>query len=480
MRPRHPFPTGDTAAPEDPLALARQFPAWSAVVPLTRLQRAGLAVGAIALAALSLFYPWTVARGFILLATLFYTVTSLYKLALVRFSVSRNAEIRIPPAESAALDAGTLPVYSILVPMMHEPESVEGLVRALDALDYPADRRDVQLLLEEDDTETRAVAERMTLPEGFRITRIPPSHPRTKPKACNLGLARARGEFLVIYDAEDRPERDQLRKAVAAFRRVPDDVACLQCRLNFYNPRQNLLTRWFTAEYSAWFDLCLPGLAALRAVIPLGGTSNHFRTDVLRRLCGWDAYNVTEDCDLGVRLHRTGWSTRMLEATTWEEACSSLPYWIRQRTRWLKGYLQTYLVHMRRPLRLLRDLGPAGFFHFQTLIGGVVLTLLINPLFWALALLWMVYRTAALAELFPGMVFVLGALCLFAGNFVFVYIGAIACYRRGYFDLLRTALLAPFYWVLMSVSAWRAFLQFFANPFHWEKTRHGLASSRPS
>ncbi|MBM4144350.1 MAG: glycosyltransferase [Lentisphaerae bacterium] len=460
----------------DPLALAHRRPDLSASVPILPGQKIVMIAVSLALMALSVLRPWQTAQGCVMLATAFYLLFTFYKLLLVRLSVVSRAEIRIAPAELAGLKDADLPVYSILVPLYHEPESLPGLVQSLVALDYPDHRKDVQLLLEEDDAATREAAARLTLPRGFRVTVVPKSFPRTKPKACNIGLAQARGEYLVIYDAEDRPEPDQLRKAVAGFRRAGPDVICLQCRLNFYNPRFNLLTRWFTAEYSAWFDLSLPGLSAMNAVIPLGGTSNHFVTRKLEELMGWDAYNVTEDCDLGVRIYRAGYRSRMLATTTWEEACGSLPFWIRQRTRWLKGYIQTYLVHMRRPWRLLRDLGPANFMHFQMLIGGIVFCFLINPLFWFLALLWFTLRLEILADLFPGLVFVGGALCLFAGNFAFAYIGAIGCYQRGYYDLVKYALLAPAYWTMMSYSGWRACFQFFSNPFHWEKTRHGLST----
>lgn len=461
---------------DDPLALSKERPEWSAARPLTAGQKwlfAGLAA-AVALAAWR--DPWGAGRAFVWISTAFYVVFTLYKFLLIRLSVARSSEIVVTTGDLAGLDAARLPVYSILVPMYREPESVRHLVESIRAMDYPADKKDVQLLLEEDDAETRAAVAALALPPGFRVTVVPQSFPRTKPKACNVGLAQARGEYLVIYDAEDRPEPDQLKKAVIGFSRVGPDVVCLQCKLNFYNPRQNLLTRWFTAEYSAWFDLSLPGLSALRAVIPLGGTSNHFVTAQLRDLLGWDAYNVTEDCDLGVRIYRAGYRSRMLDTTTWEEACSSLPFWIRQRTRWLKGYMQTYLVHMRRPLRLARELGPANFLHFQLLVGGIVFSFLINPIFWIMTLLWFLFRIEVLTQLFPGLVFVLGSLCLFAGNFAFAYIGAVGCYRRGYYDLVKYALLAPLYWVLMSVSGWRAFLQFFMNPFHWEKTKHGLVA----
>lgn len=458
----------------DPLALSRAKPEWSARVPVARSQQAVLAVLSAVTVGLLLWNPWGVAKGFVLVCTLFYVFQSVYKLALTRFSMSRGADMAVTVDEVAALRDADLPVYSILVPMYREAESVGRLVESLRKIDYPPGKLDIQLLIEEDDAGTRDALSPLTLPPQFRVTLIPVSHPRTKPKACNVGLHKARGKYLVIYDAEDRPEPDQIKKAVAAFGRAEPGVVCLQCRLNFYNPRQNLLTRLFTAEYSAWFDLSLPGLSAVKGVIPLGGTSNHFLTAELADLMGWDAYNVTEDCDLGIRLFRRGHTTRMLHSTTWEEACSRIRFWIPQRSRWVKGYIQTYLVHMRNPAKLIRDIGIMRFFHFQMIIGGGVFSALLNPLFWALALLWFLARIEALTVFFPGPVFAMAFLCLFAGNFAFIYLGAVGCYRRRYWDLVKYALLMPAYWLVMSYSAWRAFFQFFGDPFRWEKTAHGL------
>lgn len=460
--------------PVDPLELANRRPDWSARESLTRRQRAVMLLLAVAVIVAAALAPMATARLAVCFCTLFYLAVTLYKLVLIRASEHAGAMLHFDAAALAARASRPWPLFSIIVPMYREPETLPQMAQALQALDYPADCKDIQLLLEADDEPTLAAARSLNLPSNFRVTVIPPSFPRTKPKACNIGLHHARGEFLVIYDAEDRPEPDQLKKAVLAFEASPANVACVQSRLNYYNPGQNLLTRWFAAEYSAWFDMQLPGLAALRAVIPLGGTSNHFRLAVLRELYGWDAYNVTEDCDLGVRLCRVGYGTRMVATTTWEEACGSLPFWIRQRTRWQKGYIQTYCVHMRRPWLLLRELGLAGFVHFQLLVGGVIFSSLINPVFWFMALLWFAVRPAALAALFPGPVFAAGALCLFAGNFVFVYVNLLGCYRRRYDRLMWANLLTPFYWMLMSYSGWRAFLQFFSNPFKWEKTQHGL------
>ena len=467
-----------TVAEVDPLELAHRRPDWSASVPLTRTQQALLVLTALAVIASTVLWPMRTGQVFVCTATLFYLLVTGYKLWIIGSSVKHGAAFRFSAEEIADEGERDWPVYSIIVPMYKEPEVVPQMVRGLQAMDYPENCKDVQLLLEEDDPATLAAARALTMPPGFRITVIPQSFPRTKPKACNIGLALAKGDFLVIYDAEDRPETDQIKKAVMAFERSGEKIACVQSCLNFYNPNHNWLTKFFTGDYSAWFDLQLPGLAARKAVIPLGGTSNHFRISVLRELYGWDAYNVTEDCDLGVRLCRAGYHTSMLETTTWEEACGSLPFWIRQRTRWIKGYIQTYFVHMRNPWRLWRELGTANFLHFQALIGGVCVSFLLNPIFWILALLWFTLRPVGLDGLFPGAVFAMGTLCLFVGNFLFVYVNLLGCYRRKYDRLMWFNLLTPIYWMLMSVSGWRAFFQFFSNPFLWEKTQHALSGKK--
>lgn len=214
---------------------------------------------------------------------------------------------------------------------------------------------------------------------------VPDLHPRTKPKALNYALPLARGEYLVIYDAEDRPERDQLRKALAAFQEGPPNLACLQAKLNLYNASDNGLTRQFTIEYDALFEGLLPALDRLQLPIPLGGTSNHFRVSALKWLMAWDPFNVTEDADLGTRLARSRYRCRVLDSTTFEEAPPRLSSWFPQRTRWIKGYMQTWFVHMRQPARLWRELGAAGFLGFQVMIGGTVLSALVHPWFYALA-----------------------------------------------------------------------------------------------
>jgi len=375
----------------------------------------------------------------------------------------------------AELREEELPVFTVLVPMFREPEVLPIITGALRNLDYPLSRLDIKLVLEETDRETVEAAKRLGLEGNFEVIEVPPSQPQTKPKACNYALTFARGEYCVVYDAEDKPEPDQLRKVVAAFRLLGPEYVCLQCRLNYYNREENWLTRLFTLDYSLWFDFMLPGLQRLGIPIPLGGTSNHFKISVLRELNAWDPFNVTEDCDLGVRLNQAGYKVGVVDSTTFEEANVSVGNWIRQRSRWIKGYLQTYLVHMRDPVRLFRSLGPAGFFGFQFFVGGAVLTVLMNPLFWGLFVLWLFTYTTALDPLFPPLLLYVGLFNQLAGNAAFTYMMLISPVERGWINLAPWGLTSIFYWMLMSVAGYKALFQLIVNPFYWEKTQHGLS-----
>lgn len=576
------------------------------------------------LGGLILFYCWDskiclTVLSFILCG--WYGAVILFRMAsvlltLVRRLIGRPCEHVVRREELAALDPDSLPVYTVLVPMYKEPEVAEKIIRAVTALDYPQDKLDVKLLLEEDDAVTRgkvaAVVDRLpSCVEVLACPKVAAGEPRTKPRACNWGLSRARGEYLVIYDAEDHPEGDQLKKAIVTFRKLEaagqERVACLQAKLNYFNPRQNVLTRFFALEYTAWFDLFLPGLHALHTPIPLGGTSNHFKMEALVQLGGWDPYNVTEDCDLGLRLARQGFLTHILDSTTWEEANSRVGNWVRQRSRWVKGYFQTHLVHTRdsywpslilavgflllarliaqdaqRPeLADVRDLARTGerlcwagagagaalalwafverllkrlrgrdregrlglydAFTSRLCVGWMSLMLLLNVFFWVLTgayLLrepladalprftdrflteerttpreflrtWKLYHTEVQVEHYQGCTLwnttwkwlvrreigwgaaremfaaidpwsfwsqllypvVIG---LFLANFMFVLLGVAACAWRRLWDLLPYALLVPFYWVLISVGAFKGAWQLCWNPFYWEKTKHGL------
>ncbi len=456
------------------LRILHERPEECAYLTLTRPQAiAGMAL-LLVLVALLLWRPMPglIAINGVLIA--FYVVHSAYKFYLVWASLERPVLLTATEDEMRTVDEGSLPTYTVLIPLYREAAVLERLVEGLMRLDYPAEKLDVMLLLEEDDDETVRAAQAMDLPEHIRPVVVPDSEPKTKPKACNYGLFTCDSELLVIFDAEDRPEPDQLKKAAIAFAKVPDNVVCLQARLNYYNQRQNLLTRWFTAEYSVWFDLFLPGLTASGAPIPLGGTSNHFRVQPLKDLGGWDPFNVTEDCDLGVRLHKHGWRTAMLASTTWEEANGHFWSWFRQRSRWVKGYLQTWLVHMRRPLKLVGELGLHGWFSFQMVIGGSLLCFLINPIYWLMPVVSLIPHSTTIEALFPPGIYLLGSFCLFGANFVFVYMAVAGCMARGYYDLVKYALLTPLYWLMMSVGAYKAYGQILVRPHYWEKTDHGI------
>ncbi len=406
------------------------------------------------------------------LAVLFLPVIALRLMAacrLMRFK-AHDAAHAGPRVGDAAL-----PIYTLLVPLFREAHMVKPLIHALTRLDWPAAKLDIKLILEAADSPTIAAARALRLPGNVEIVMVPDRQPRTKPKALNYALPLARGEYLVIYDAEDRPERDQLRRAFDAFSAGEPNLATVQAKLNLYNASDNWLTRQFTIEYCALFDGLLPALDAMRLPIPLGGTSNHFRVSALKWLMAWDPFNVTEDADLGMRLARNGYRCAMLDSTTYEEAPRTLMSWLRQRTRWLKGYVQTWLVHMRHPRQLWGELGPRGFLAFQVVVGGTVLSALVHPWFYALAGIEIAQGSLlARPGNFLGWPFWLIAwFDLLTGYLAAMALGFLAVRRRLYRDLYAQVLLMPFYWLLISAAAYRAIWQFIRAPFEWEKTEHG-------
>lgn len=453
--------------------LMEERPESSAHVVVSPAQKAVLVIGIILLVICAVIWPIGTLIALVGGASFLYLVVAIYRVRLTLQALGTHLEHDVSDEEIAALDERTLPIYTILVPLYKEAGIVQRLVRDINALDYPRTRLDVKLLCEEDDEETIAKINELSLPPQFHLVVVPDSQPKTKPKACNYGLQLATGKYSVIFDAEDRPDPDQLKKAIIAFQQVPGNVVCVQAKLNHFNQDQNILTAWFANEYSMHFELILPAMGAAEAPIPLGGTSNHFITSTLRELGAWDPFNVTEDADLGIRLHREGYRTAMIDSTTLEEANSNVGNWIRQRSRWNKGYYQTWLVHMRNPLKLLHQTGLRGFLSFNLTMGSALVHL-INPIFWGLSTLYVLTQWGFVSQLFPGIVFYAASALLFVGNFIFVYLNVAGSLQRGEFSITRTALLSPLYWGLMSWAAWKGFIQLFTNPFYWEKTEHGL------
>lgn len=458
------------------LGLRRRHPGLTADRVLLRPQILGLLLLALALLACGLLLPAESWRVLLIACNLFYVLTLAFKLQLylqgreeARALARLDADLA---ARIATLDAATLPVYSILVPLYREGFAVVArLVSNLHALDYPREKLDIKLICEADDTATIAALKAARPPETMEIIRVPPSEPRTKPKACNVALPQIRGEYVVIYDAEDAPAPDQLKRAALMFAGLPGNVACLQAPLNYYNREENLLTRLFSIEYSALFRLLLPALQRLELPIPLGGTSNHLRVAALRDAGGWDAFNVTEDADLGLRLAYLGYRTRLLPSLTLEEAPIGLVGWLKQRTRWIKGYIQTWLVYMRDPRELKIRLGATGYYGFQFFVGAPALTFLLAPVFWGV---FLVGTLGLLPHALPGWMVGVCSVSFVAGMASHWLFAREVIHLEQWRNMRGAMLAYPFYWLLHSLAAARALWQLVFRPHYWDKTTHGM------
>ena len=371
-----------------------------------------------------------------------------------------------------------LPVYSVLVPVFREIAVLRQLLDALGSLSYPVEKLDIKIIVEELDTTLRRELENYMLPEQFEIVVVPRGKPQTKPRALNYALQFARGELLTIYDAEDVPDARQLLRAVQRFYQSSNEnLACVQAKLVFFNANENWLTRQFAAEYATLFGLILPGLAAEGLPLPLGGTSNHFRTDILRSIGGWDPFNVTEDADLGFRLARLGYATEVVDSVTYEEANTQFSNWLKQRARWLKGFLQTWLVHMRDPVGVLREIGLGGFWVLQATTIGVFISALLHPILLVATFVMLFTQPMVYADT-PLWLVVFGSMNLLTfvlGYGVSIYAANKALGQLGISRWWGTLASLPFYWILMCAAAWLALYQFIVCPFAWNKTEHGLS-----
>ncbi|PRY91306.1 glycosyltransferase [Donghicola tyrosinivorans] len=372
-----------------------------------------------------------------------------------------------------------MPRISTMIALYKEPEVVPRLISHMRDIDYPAALLDVLFVLEEADTATRqAFEDARPLPHGFRVITVPEGHPKTKPRALNYALDFCRGEIIGIYDAEDMPEPAQLRQVARQFANTSPEVVCLQGVLDYFNPRENWLARCFTAEYAGWFRLVLPGMARLNLPLPLGGTTLFFRRDALEQLGGWDAHNVTEDADLGMRLARFGWRTDLLASHTLEEANCHLWPWIKQRSRWIKGYMVTYLVHMRAPLRLLRDLGLLRFVWFQVFFLATISQFLLAPLLWTF---WLIpFGVHHPIEAATGAGLLTSLSWVFIGSEVLnMFSAALATKGPQHRHLWPWIPTMVFYFPLASVAAAKALYEMIFSPFYWDKTTHGISKVNP-
>ena len=432
---------------------------------------AGAVGGALAL------MPVAALLGLTLLASAVLVLTSALRLAAAFAAFGRKRPG--PPARCSGktdMQDGTedaaLPVITILVPLFREAETVERLINRLSRLTWPRHLLDVILVTEECDHLTARTLATTTLPGWMRVITVPDAPLRTKPRALNYATLFARGTIIGVYDAEDAPEPDQLHRVHDCFRNAPPDLACVQGVLDFYNPTTNWMARCFTIEYATWFRVILPGLERLGLAVPLGGTTLFFRRDLLDALGGWDAHNVTEDADLGVRLARRGYRTQLLDTVTYEEAnCRPLP-WIRQRSRWLKGYAITWAVHMRDPVQLWRDLGAWRFAGFQVQFLGTLVQFALAPLLWSF---WLVF--AGLDHPFlsglPGQAFLVFMAIFLLAEAVTLSVGFVGLRARHHAGLRFWLPALHLYFPLAVAAVYKALWEIGRAPFYWDKTAHG-------
>jgi cellulose synthase/poly-beta-1,6-N-acetylglucosamine synthase-like glycosyltransferase len=449
---------------------------FSAERLFTRPQKILGIVVAVAVVAFAI-YNWSDTVAVLLtISTLYFLLSTVDRAYLVFRGLQGGRRSRVSLEQAYSIPDEDLPVYTVLLPAYREPDIVETLLEGVSQIDYPADKLDVYLILEEDDEDTISAFDAQRV-HNINLVVVPPSHPRTKPKACNyaMELPSERSEYVTIFDADDIPDPLQLRKAVYTFVNSPDDVAALQGTLSYYNANQNILTRWFSIEYDQWFSYVLPAMSEANCVIPLGGSSNHIKTAALWEVGGWDPYNVTEDADLGIRFARAGYRTLMLDSVTAEEANADALNWLRQRSRWYKGYLQTFVVHIRHPIKLYRELGLVPLLRMANITAGMPIACMVNVAFWALIVLWYAGRPAFFDNIFPNSTYYLSLLLFTAGNAIAVTLALLTTRASGKPQWLVAALLIPGYWLLQAIGAIKSGVQLVYNPSYWEKTEHGLA-----
>ncbi len=447
--------------------LARQWPFASAHLELDRLTRGVFAISLVLLVFLAALAPLVVQPvlvpflAFILLLP-----------ALLRFGAAFSSMIATKVPFDPPVEDVDLPIYTILIPLRDEANMIPQLVGAMSRLDYPIEKLDIKFVVESRSEKTLAAIKPFLKDTRFELIEVPDQAPRTKPKALNYALPMARGQFIVIYDAEDIPEPNQLRDAVARFYSQPG-LDCLQAELVIDNSDENWLSALFSAEYSGLFGLILPALSRWKLPLPLGGTSNHFRLQSLLEVGGWDAFNVTEDADLGIRLSRLRYRTGTFASRTYEEAPISLSVWLAQRTRWMKGWMQTFIVHNRHPLVFLHDIGWRNFLIFQAFVGGMIISAPLHSVF--ATVLGIRIIMGLNTGIFPNDIWsfmLIGILVIGYGSAVLVSVlglRRIGLSRLGYYQLLL-----PVYWILNSVAAIIALFELLTRPYYWAKTKHGI------
>ncbi|WP_158598413.1 glycosyltransferase family 2 protein [Notoacmeibacter ruber] len=422
-----------------------------------------------------LFWPLLVLMTVHVLSSSFFLSCMVLRIMAIPYAGTR--EVRV----NRMAEGADVPVYTVLVALYREADMIGQLLTALGRLHWPRGRLEIRLVCEADDRETIEAIHALRPPAHVEVIEVPSGFPRTKPRALNFALQTCRGEYVCLYDAEDRPHPDQLIEAWQAFRQSAPDVACLQAPLIVTNGGDHWLARQFAFEYAALFRGVLRFLAATRTVLPLGGTSNHFRRSVLDEVGGWDPHNVTEDADLGMRMARHGYRSGVINAPTLEDAPDRFRDWLPQRTRWIKGWMVCWLVHNRNPLRLWRELGPRSFLVSQIFLSGIPGAALLLPIMLASFFIMSVGMVAGSDWLNSFQIALFGvdfmnfALCM--GAFLILGARAASWRERGAVMAVLPSLCV--YWLIQSWAAWRGLFQLTGRtPHKWEKTSHKPAVER--
>ena len=435
--------------------LEKRFPQYSLRLWYSKINNIAFYSGIFSIITMFIIAPIISYLFLFYFLNILYLVAQAFKIIITLIGIiSQPKVIKIDPTIE-------LPIYSILIPLYKEDRILPHLIKSLDELDYPKDLLDVKLLIEEDDELTRSSLINIILPKYCEIILVPFAPPRTKPKACNYGLLTAKGKYITIFDAEDKPEPDQLKKVITLFANSSQDTICIQARLNFYNRTENIITKLFAIEYSLLFDYMLPGLKKLSFPIALGGTSNHFIREKLIELGGWDAFNVTEDADLGIRIHHFGYKTALINSTTYEEAPITIEAWIKQRARWIKGHILTSLLHLKQVDKL-------KFNEFIGILFSLYLPNIIYITLPAYLLLGCCVIDKIKYDLF-------WQINLAIGIFLPI-ISSIFVISLKKWEFTKAVILSSFfYYFLFPIAGIRSCWQIFTAPFRWDKTNHGIS-----
>ena len=450
--------------------LYKTFPLYSAYNLLNRKHKRTIWLSAFIVAMLIIICPTRFLFGLVCVANVVFFANLVLRVLLILLTKEQFKQQERPSKRLANKDC---PIYTILLPVYREDHVILSLLDSIYELDYPKDKLDIKLVIEQFDRHTISFINQLKLDDSVHVVCVPNSLPKTKPKACSYALQFARGEYVAVYDAEDKPDPNQLRKVLAVFENGQKDLVCVQARLNYYNKDESLISTFFSIEYSLLFDYFLRGLELLSIPIPLGGSSNHFKKSALVELGAWDPYNVTEDADIGIRLALHGYKVKVIDSLTLEESPIKLQDWINQRSRWIKGHLQTTLVHGRNLKYVVSKIGLARFIGFNYFIflpiGSYVLQFLVF-------FLGQVYLfTDFLSDKYESL-----ALFSFWNSFLWIlvmYVSALDVkFKYNWHSLRWRLIFYPFYYLLHPFAAFKAISQLMTDPYYWHKTNHDYYS----